>query len=181
MKKRILISGLLATLALVIFQFIVNGIFGFKSKIEMKQLPNEKYVYSILKENIEKPGRYIINPELTAEDRFPENEPVYSILYGGVGHEDAGRETFMGLGIFFLVSLISAWILSKTSQEVLSSYFQKVLLFLAVGFMFALFSNLMNYGIGNYPLKDSIILGIFNICNWLIIGLIISWQIKPIK
>ncbi len=53
----------------------------------MKQIPNERQVYEMLKENIVAPGKYICNPALTSEGRFPANEPVLGVLYGSEGVE----------------------------------------------------------------------------------------------
>jgi hypothetical protein len=55
--------------------------------MEMKQIPNERQVYEMLKENIVAPGKYICNPALTSEGRFPANEPVLGVLYGSEGVE----------------------------------------------------------------------------------------------
>src|SRR4030042_2036396 len=107
--KKVIIAGLLGGLVLIIWSFVVNGIFGFKSRIEMKQIPNERQVYEILKQNIVEPGRYICNPELTLNEFFPDEEPVFSILYGGVGHEAAGEQSLIGLLLFFIAPMIGAW------------------------------------------------------------------------
>jgi hypothetical protein len=90
MTKKVIITGLLSGLLLAVSSFLINGIFGFKSDLDMNQIPQEKEVYAVLKKYIVEPGRYICNPELTSDYIFPENEPVFSILYSGMGHEAAG-------------------------------------------------------------------------------------------
>ncbi len=179
MSKKVIVSGLLGGLVLIIWTFFVNGIFGFKSRMDMKQIPNERQVYEILKENIVEPGKYICNPELTSEERFPDEEPVFSVLYGGVGHGSAGRFMLVGLAVFFIAPIIGAWMLSQTSRRVMSSYPRKVLFFAVLGLLFAIFTNLANYGIGNYPLSDTLILAIHNIVVWTIVGLVVAWRMKP--
>ena len=87
MFKNIIIAGLLGGLTLMIWILLINGIFGFRNQIDMKQVPNEQQVYELLKSNVVEPGRYLCNPELTSSNMFPDNEPVFSILYGGMGHE----------------------------------------------------------------------------------------------
>jgi hypothetical protein len=84
---------------------LINGLFGFRYRIDMKQVPNEAQVYQILKENITEPGRYLCNPALTESNTFPENEPVFSILYGGMGHEAAGSFSVI---LDFLYAFITA-------------------------------------------------------------------------
>lgn len=179
MVKKIITSGLFGGVILIILTFIANGIFRFSSNIKMKQVANERLVYDILKENIAEPGRYLCNPEITSAAGFPEGEPVFSILYGGMGHEAAGGLMLVGFFIFCLAPMIGAWMLSVTSERIISSYPRKVLFFSAIGLLFALFGDLSNYGIGNYPLGDALILAVYNICVWTIVGLVVAWCIKP--
>ena len=61
----------------------------------------------------------------------------------------------------------------------MSSYFRKVLFFVAIGALFAIFSDLTNFGIGRYPLKDAIILGASDIAAWTLVGLVVAWRIQP--
>ena len=106
MLKRIIVAGLLGGVVLFVWTFFANGILGFNSKINMKQVPQERQVYEVLKANIVEPGRYVCNPELTSERRFPEGEPVFSILYGGGGHEFAGLLMLVELVIFFSAPIL---------------------------------------------------------------------------
>jgi hypothetical protein len=179
MTKRIIIPGLLGGVTLTIVTFIINGIFGFNSSINMKQIPNERQVYEILKEQIVEPGRYSCNPETASSERFPDGKLVFSILYGGMGHEAAGRLSLIGLFIFFISPTIGSWMLSVTSERILYSYFRKVFFFSVIGLLFALFGDLNNYGIGNYPLNDTILLALHKFFVWTIVGLVVGWKIKP--
>ena len=112
---------------------------------------------------------------------FPEGEPVFSVIYGGVGHEAAGTLMVLRLIVGFLGVFISAYMLSQTSAQVLTSYWRKVLFFTAIGLLFAMFSDLPKFGIGGYPFKDAIFLGINSVISWSLVGLILAWQIKPTK
>lgn len=180
MLKKVIIAGLLGGLTLLIWVFLINGIFGFRARIDMKSIANERQVYELLKANIVKPGRYICNPELTSSNNSTENEPVYSILYGGMGHEAAGNQSIFEVILAFLATFISAWLLSMTSMKILSSYLRKVFFFTIIGLLMALFGDFNNYGIGNYPLSDALLLGIHNIVAWTIVGLVIAWKVKPV-
>lgn len=181
MLKKVIIAGLLGGLTLIIFVFFVNGIFGFRSRMDMKNIPNQSQVYELLKQNIVEPGRYISNPELNASGTFPENEPVFSIIYGGMGHEAAGAQSLFKLLFAFIVTTIGAWLLSLTSEKIISSYPRKVFFFTLIGLIIAIYNDLNNYGIGNYPFSDALILALYNIIMWTIVGLVVAWRIVPVS
>ena len=178
MVKKVVVAGLLGGLVLIGWTFVVNGIFGFRFALDMNQVENERLVYEVLKHNITEPGRYIFNPEPTATG-FPPDEPVFSAMYGGVGHEAAGMLSLVQLAIGFIVPTIAAWMLSLTSRRVLSSYPRKVLFFAAIGLLFGLFAHLTNFGIGNYPLSSALILFFHEIALWVVMGLVVASQINP--
>ena len=181
MVRKVIFSGLSGSLVLIILTFVINGLFGFRARIDMKKIPNESQVYQVLKENIVEPGRYICNPEGSPSSGFPEGEPAFSVLYGGVGHEAAGKMMLFGLVVFILAPVIAAWMLSAASDRILSSYPRKVLFFTGIGLLFAVFGDLSEFGIGSYPLRDALILAAHNILIWTVIGLAIAWRIKPEK
>ena len=181
MPKKVITAGLMGGVVLIVWMFVVNGLFGFKAGIDMKQMAAERQVYAMLKEQIVEPGRYVCNPELTAERRFPEGEPVFSVLHGGVGHEAAGVSALIGLAVFLLAPIIGAWLLSHASERVLSSYARKVLFFTAIGLLLAIFTDLQRFGIGGYPLSDAVLLGASNIVMWTLVGLVVAWRMKPMR
>jgi hypothetical protein len=80
---------------------------------------------------------------------------------------------------FFLAPTIGAWLLSLTSERILSNYFRKVLFFAGIGLLFAVFGDLSNFGIGNYPLSDALILAVYTIAIWTIVGLVVAWRMQP--
>ena len=180
MTKQIIIAGLLGAFVLIIWTFLINGIFRFKVSMDMKSIPNEREVYEVLKENIFEPGRYACNPQLTSDRRFPEGEPVFSVLYGGVGHEAAGGHMIFGLVIFLITPIIASWLLSQASEKILSNYFRKVSFFAGIGLLFAIYGDLTNFGIGDYPFSDALLFALHSIIVWTVVGLIIAWRIKPI-
>lgn len=177
--KNVIGAGLLGGVVLILWTFVANGVFGFQSRIDMRQLSAEAQVYETLKEHVRTPGRYTVNPQLTAEGRFPDGEPVFSVLYGGVGHEAAGSQMLLGLVLFLLTPVIGAWMLSQTSVRVLSSYGRKVLFFTAIGLLFAIYGDLTSYGIGNYPLIGALAFGAYHIVTWTLVGLAVAWRIRP--
>ena len=181
MLKRVIVSGLLGSVVLILWTFVVNGILGFHSGIDMRKVQNESQVYEMLKENIVEPGRYACNPELAGEGNFPGEEPVFSILYSGMGHGTAGRQMLFGLFLYLLAPMIGALLLSQASNRILSSYARKVLFFTLIGALFAVFSDLQKFGIGGYPLRDVVLLGAHSIVVWTLIGMVVGWRITPAK
>jgi hypothetical protein len=177
--KNVVSAGLLGGVVLIVWTFVINGLFGFQARIDMRQLPAEQVVYEALQEHVDTPGRYTINPQLTADGRFPDDKPVFSVLYGGIGHEAAGGLMLFGLVLYLLAPMIGAWMLSQTSVRVLTSYGRKVLFFTAIGLLFALYGDLTRYGIGNYPLNDALALAAFHIVAWTLVGLVVAWRIQP--
>jgi len=179
MVKKVVIAGLLGWVVLIVWGFVVNGVFRFNSHINMNQIPNERQAYQFLKDTITEPGRYIINPEQTASGLFPDGEPVYSIHFSGISHETAGRLMLLQLAILLLIAMITAWMLSLSSQRILSSYPRKVLFFIGIGLLISGSSFLTNYGIDRYSLTDALLLAIHDIGLWTILGLLFAWRITP--
>lgn len=180
MMKKVVVAGLLGGFVLIGWTFVVNGLFGFRVAIDMNRIDNERLVYEVLRYNIAEPGRYIFDPEPT-EPGLPPDGPVFSVLYGGVGHEAAGMLALVQLPIAFIAPMIAAWMLSLTSRRVLSSYPRKVLFFAAIGLLIGLFAHLMNFGIGGYPVSSALILFVHEIALWTVMGLVAAWLIQPLE
>jgi len=176
---KVISAGLLGGVVLIVWTLVVNGLLGFRVRLDMKQLPAERQVYELLREHVVDAGRYVLNPEPTADGRFPDGQPVFSVLYGGMGHEAAGRLMLVGFATFFIAPLAGAWMLSRASQSVLSSYPSKVLFFTAIGVLVAVFSDLMDFGIGGYPAGDALIIAAHDIVVWTVMGLVVAWRIQP--
>lgn len=182
MLKKIIIAGLIGGLTIMVWTMLVNGFLGYKYHMDMKKVPNEAQVYLALKQNITEPGKYLCNPPLNESNNFPENEPVFSILYGGMGHEAAGLLSEVIDFLFAIITAtICAWLLSLTSERIISSYPRKVFFVLLIGLIFAVFSDLKKYGIGGYPLNDTLIMTFHNIILWTVLGLVLALFIKPIS
>lgn len=62
MLKKVILSGLLGAIVLMMWTFVSNAMFGFRSRMDMKQIPDERLVYEVLKKSIAEPGRYILLP-----------------------------------------------------------------------------------------------------------------------
>lgn len=178
MMKKVIVAGLLGWVVLMVSTFVANGIFGFASSINMKPIANERQVYMMLKDNIIEPGRYICNPEPTVMG-FPGGEPVYGILYSGFGHEAAGWGSLVEMFIGLFASMIAAWMLSMTADRIMSSYIRRVLFFTTIGLFLAVFSEISKFGIGGSPLGIALILAVYDILQWTLVGLVVAWRMKP--
>jgi hypothetical protein len=178
MLKRVIVPGLLGGLVMLVWAIVVNGLLGFNYRVNMNQVANESQVHEVLKASISEPGRYVCNPQLTAEGRFPENQPVFSILYGGVGHEAAGTIALVQLPLFFLAPILAAWMLSCTAPRLLSSYRKKVGFFTAIGLLLAVTNHLSDFGIGSYPVESALILAAHDLVLWTVVGLVVAWRVK---
>jgi hypothetical protein len=91
MFKKVGIFALLGMIVLMVWGFVINGVFGFNSRINMRQISDERKVYESLKESVVEPGRYIFNPELT---------PSGMLMTGATG---------LLFGAVFLVVLRNLW------------------------------------------------------------------------
>jgi len=176
--KKVIVAGVLGGLVMMVWMILVNGILGFNSRINMKRIADERGVYETLKNNISEPGRYLCNPEGTPTG-YPPNEPVFSILYGGMGHEAAGRNMLIQLPFFFIAPIVAAWMLSVTSKRTLASLPRKVAFVACIGLLLGVWGHLGNYGIGGYPLDSTIALMAHDIVLWGLVGLVLAWRLRP--
>ena len=179
MWGRFVLPGILGGLVMLIWAVAINGLLGFKARIDMKLLPNEPQIYAVLKESIVESGRYACNPALTDDGTFPDGEPAFSILYGGVGHEAAGWEALVQLPLFFALPILAAWVLSRAGDGVLSSYPRKAAFFAAIGLLIGASSHLMSFGIGGYPIDSALALALHDAAVWTLAGLVMAWRITP--
>ena len=179
--KKVLIGGLLGGFVLIAWLIVVDGILGFKRSIEMNQLPNERIVYEFLKEHITEPGRFICNPEVTPEQSFPGDDPIFAVHYTGLGHDDAGQEMILGLVVMFLAPIIGAWLLWNASSRVLSRYLSRFLFFVIIGVVVVLFGILARFGLASYSFSDAVALIIHDFTAWVLAGLIVAWKVSPDK
>ena len=174
MWRRVIFPGLSGGLAMIVFAFVVNGILGFRSSIDMKTTPDERVIHEALKERVTEPGRYVVNPAPTGEGRFPEGEPVYTILYGGVGHEAAGGMMLRQMAVTLFLPILAVWMLSRSGGRVRGSYSRRLGFFVSVGLIVGLSGHLMDAGIGGYPVSDAILLTLHDIVLWTVAGLVMA-------
>jgi hypothetical protein len=176
--RKVIVSGVLGAVVLMLWTVLVNGVLGFRSRLDMKQVPDERRVYEVLKETVTAPGRYTCNPPPDAAGSFPGGQPVFGILYGGVGHEAAGRLALKDLVVALLVPLGAAWLLSLTSGRVLASFRRRVGFVAGIGALVALYSDLSHVGIAGYPTGDALLLAAHSVATWTVMGLAVAWKMR---
>ncbi len=179
MMKRVIVAGLLGGVVWFAWAIVVNGVFGFKARIDMNAIAGERQVYEVLERHITRPGRYACNPPLTPDHQFPEDRPAFSVLYGGMGHGSAGWMLLSQLPVFFLGPLIAAGLLAATSRRVLASYPRKVMVVGALGLFLGVVARLTAFGIGDYPPDSALLLALHDLALWTLIGAVLAWRIQP--
>jgi hypothetical protein len=177
--KKVVMGGLMGGFVLIVWLIVVDGLMGFKRNIEMNQIPDERTVYEFLKKHVTEPGRFIFNPEVTPDQRFPGDDPIFAVHYTGLGHDDAGLEMMLGLAVMLLAPIIGAWLLWNASSRVLSRYQSRVLFFASIGIVMALFTFLARFGLASYSLRDSVALTAHDLTAWVLAGLVVAWKVSP--
>ena len=175
MLKKVFWAGLLGALAMIVFSFLVNGVFGLHSRLNMKPLSAEREVYEILKREVTQPGHYSCNPALTAEGRFPDREPVFTIVNSGFTHGAAGASLLRDLGLTLLTAFIATGMLAMASPRVLASYARKTLFFVLIGLLFGLLTGIRS----DYPLADALLKALYEIMFWTVTGLVVACRLRP--
>ena len=179
MRSRVLGAGVLGALVMVLASFVVNGVFGFTARLELRPVPNEAAVYAVLKEAIVEPGGYMCNPGVVPGQGFPANQPAFRIHYAGVGHEAAGRLQLLRLAVTLVATTLAAWIVSMASGRVLASYARRFGFFVVMGLWLAVFSDLPRYDIGGHPWSSAVALGAFDLGLWALAGAVMAWWLRP--
>ena len=179
MLKRTLLSAALGVVVLALWTFVVNSVFGFSNRVLMERIPDERQVYALLEETIVEPGAYLANPELAPGAGFPAHEPVFRVLYAGIGHEAAGSMIFVDLAVAFGAALLTAALLSMASATILSRYFHRFLFVVVVGLLLALFGDVAKFGIGGHPARTALLLAANTVGAWTLMGLAMAWSMRP--
>jgi hypothetical protein len=180
MPNRVLSAGLLGAVVMFLAVFVVNGVFGFTARLELRPVPNETAVYALLKETIVEPGGYMVNPAVVPGQGFPENQPVFGVHYAGLGHEAAGRLELLRLVGLLVATTLAAWIVSMASARVPASYARRLGLFVLMGIWLAILSDLPRYGIGGHPWRSALMLAAFDVGLWALAGAVMAWRLRPV-
>ena len=184
MKKNVIMAGLLGGLVAFVWLFISNAIIPVKSNMIHQIAPNQFEVHSALKEHITEPGTYAV-PYLTLEQEASRDDyrgqPVYTVIYTGYTHGDPGSPAnlLVPIAVMFLVAFLAAWMLSVTSQKILSGYFRRVMFVTLLGVVVSLHDDILQTFIGPLPTDYLVFLAVNNVLTWFLMGLVIAWKTGP--
>ena len=178
MLNRILLPAAFGFIVLMVWTFVVNGVFHFNSRLTMSPPPDEVVVYEMLKDRIVDAGVYISNPEVEPGVGFPLGDPVFSITYSGFGHEAAGRTQLLQMSAGFLSMTLAAGLLSLASPRVLSRFTYRVLFIVGLGVLLALVGDVTRIGIGAYPVNTALLFAANRVAVWTLIGFVMAWATR---
>jgi len=177
MKKEILLSGLLGGIVIFVWLIISTGPLQISGN-RAHPIPNDKEIHTLLKERITEPGIYFL-PDHPDENRdeYPdyENEPLFSIIYGGRTPGTFLGQLFFELFCIFAAPVIAAWMLSVTSERILAKYSRRVLFVAVLGLFLAVFGDVFS----EKPMDNILLSSINSLITWALVGLVIAWRIKP--
>lgn len=178
MTRRLLLSGLLGGVTLILWTAVMNVGFGLAVRTQMNEIPNADAVYRLLKEHVVVPGAYMVNPAPLPGGAFPPGEPVFSVRYSGVGHEAAGLGFLVELAVALASAVLAAGLLSVTSPRILSRYPYKVLYVAVIGLLLAAFGDIPKFGIGGYPASVALLLAANDAMAWAFAGVVMAWVMR---
>lgn len=177
--RKVLVPGALGTLVMIGWLVVVDGLLGFKRGIELGQLREERAVYAFLSDHVAVPGRYVLDPEVVPGRGFPGDEPIFSVHYTGLGHDDAGQEVIAMLTILLVSVMLGALLLANASNPILASYASRLGFFAAIGVVAALFGIGARFGLAAYTLGDASLLAVHDLAAWILAGLVVARLIRP--
>jgi hypothetical protein len=183
MVKKVLSAGIGGGIVIVVWLVASNAILPYKTNMIHRIAPNQLAIHRVLKENITKPGTYTcpyLRPE--EESLLPDyrNQPVYSIIYEGYRHSGEGAPTVLfPIVIPFVAALTASWMLSMTSEKILSRYYRRFLFIALLGGIIALYDDILQISMGPQPDDYQIFLAVNNIITWALAGLVFAWGVKP--
>lgn len=182
MKKDILISGLLGGAVLFISMLIFHAILPFKSSIILNTVSDQYGLQKALTAEITEPGIYA-NPYLPPHESssVPDylNQPIYQIIYKGNTHSTVPGLFSFPVLMIFIAPVIAAWLLSVTSERILSKYSRRVLFIAVLGLFIAVFCDILQMSTGLLTNEYYLFSAVSNTITWILAGLVIAWKIKP--
>lgn len=183
MAKKVLYAGIGGGFVIVVWLLASNAVLPYKSNMIHKIAPNQLAIHQVLKENITEPGTYAcpyLGPEEEAQLPDYRNQPVYSIVYEGYTHGGTGGAPFpLPIAIPFVVAFAASWMLSITSDAILSRYYRRFLFVALLGVIIALHDDILQISMGPQPDDYQIFLAVNNLIVWTLAGLVIAWVVKP--
>ena len=183
MKKNVVIAGLLGSVVMFVWLTLTNAVLPVKSDMIHKIPPNQLEIHKVLKENIKTTGTYSC-PYLSPQEEglLPDyrNQPVYSITYSGITHGNpAAVPMLIPILIVLIVPMTAAWMLSVTSERILSKLSRRVLFVAFIGVIVSLYDDVLQMSFGPLAKDYLVFLAVNNTVAWVLTGLVIAARIKP--
>lgn len=175
MTRRILLAAVLGTVALFFWTAVANTVFRLGPRMEMRQVPDERSVYELVRQNVTEPGGYTLNPALTVAGEFPPGEPVFRLQYSGFGHEAAGTLMLVQVLLAFGGTLLATLLLLATSERVRSRFSRRFVFLMGIGVLVAMFSDLTRFDIGGQPASFALLAAASTVGSWVLAGGLMAW------
>ncbi len=183
MAGRILLSALLAAVAIIVWGFVYWAALPFGAS-SLSTMPNEDAVRSTLSQNLTASGAYYfpgMDPnaadKAAAEKSYREKHvagPVGILMYKKDGGEPMAPAVIVTGFIHAFISAVLMGVLLAMALPALPMYGQRVL-FVFVGGVFAAYAvDSGYYNWWNFPIGFTLANGIYEAVAWLIAGLIMA-------
>ncbi|UCF68525.1 MAG: hypothetical protein JSV80_04310 [Acidobacteriota bacterium] len=188
MWKKVMAAGLLSAIVLMAWVLVTNGVLGLRSRYAMKPIPNEWQLHDQLKERLAEPGRYVcpLRPRETSSSSPPPElpselleQPVFSIQFSGLGHENAGQVAAAHFAIALIAPIVAAWMLATSGGWFLSRYARRVLFFALLGLIIALVGEFRQFDLGGYPFGTAVLFAVQELVGWTLAGLVAGAVLRP--
>ena len=186
--SRILLSGFLAALVLLIWGFISWEVLPFHG-MTIHQLPNEDAVVATLKSGNVGSGAYMIPGMPEKGDAAARNATMEKMKHGPLGmlhYNTEGMSDMMwmyyvkGFLVYLLAAMVASSLLGKLSWSLASKYGARVRFVMMIGVFLALTSRLGDWAWFGYSTGISAVLAADDIIGWTLAGMVIAWRIKPL-
>ncbi len=182
MTKRIIVSGLLGTVVMVVWTIFSFAVLRSGGR-EIRPVPDQAGLHAALKARITQPGTYAclyVSSEREAA-QFPNyrDEPLYSITYTGTTHNTVPGFKNLGALSIVLAPMLAAWLLAKSSGHWFRRYPTRVAFVTMLGVFVAIAGDWPR-AVADEQLASGLLQTTANtIATWLLAGLAIAWRITP--
>jgi hypothetical protein len=179
---RIILAGLLGTVVMIVWLLVSFAVLGIGGA-DIRPVPDQAALHEALKARITQPGTYAclyVSSEREAA-QFPRyrDEPLYAITYKGYTHNTVPGFKNLGALSILLAPMLAAWLLTKTSADVMKRYATRVLFVTMLGAFVAMAGDWPRAVADEQPASGLLVATANTTATWLLAGLAIAWRITP--
>jgi len=180
MNKKIITTGLLGGLIIFVWMIIFQTFFPFYQMTVNKISDDNANVQLLefINENITESGVYYPDHKFTKEAQNPAFDYIQLIVEKQQAEYEIIRILLLII-VWICAVMVIAWMLPKFPAEKIKHYKQRLLYVVFFGVFLALFSDVMNWCMHQYPLDHSMVAAVRTITSWVIAGTFIAWRTKP--